>query len=82
MGKTLIYYLPEYRDIAKELQDNYVSHGHGVVDVISEEEQDDIEYAREKQYDEAIFVEDRGTVIIHEIKSGYMRTCAIADVWY
>jgi hypothetical protein len=38
---------------------------------ISAEEQDDIEYARENHYDEAVFIEDSETVVIHEMKSGY-----------
>lgn len=55
MWKTLIYYKPEYIDLAKKLQENYSSHQKDT-DIISEEEQDDVEYARENQYDEAIFI--------------------------
>ena len=58
MWKTLIYYKPEYIDLAKKLQENYSSH-QNATDIISEEEQDDVEYARENQYDEAIFIDKR-----------------------
>ena len=77
----MIYYKPEYCDIAKKLQDNYTKH-QKEPDIISETDQADIEYAREKQYDEAIFVEDSDTVIIHEIKSGYTSRCPVSDVYY
>ncbi len=52
---------------------------HGEVDLISETDQDDIAYAREKKYDEAIFIEDSNTVIIHDIKSGYTNRCQLSD---
>ena len=81
MWRTLIYCKPEYTDLAKKLRDNYNAH-QKETDIISEEEQDDIEYAREKQYDEAIFIEDSDTVIIHDIKSFYMNRCPITDVYY
>ena len=81
MWKTLIYYKPEYIDIAKKLQENYIAH-QKEADIISEDEQDDIEYAREKQYDEAIFIEDPDTVVIHEMKTGYTNRCLISDVYY
>ena len=81
MRRTLIYYLPEYIDLAEKLRDDYIAHLQEV-DIISEEEQDDIEYAREKQYDEAIFIEVENTVIIHDIRSGYMKSCPISEVYY
>ena len=40
------------------------------------------EYARGQLYDEAVFIEDPNTVIIHEIKSGYTNRCSIMDVFY
>lgn len=82
MKKTLIYYSPEHIDLASGLRDNYLAHGFVEVDIISEEEQDDIEYARKMQYDEAIFIEDSNTVIIHDIKSGYTERLPFADVLY
>ena len=51
MKKTLIFYKPEYADLAIKLRDNYLAHGHGEVSVISEEEHDDIEYAEKMQYE-------------------------------
>ncbi len=82
MKKTLIYYKPEYVELAKNLRDNYLTHGHEKVDIISEEEKDDIEYARKMQYDEAIFIEDFITVIFHDIKSWYTTRLPIEDVYY
>ncbi|MBR4606932.1 MAG: hypothetical protein IKO41_12010 [Lachnospiraceae bacterium] len=82
MKKTLIYYKPENIDIAVKLYDNYLAHGYEAVDIISEEEQDDIEYARKMQYDEAIFIEDSDTVIIHNIKTWFTEKLAISDVYY
>ena len=81
MLRTLIYYRPEYIDVARDLQDNYNTH-QIEADIISEDEQDDIEYARENQYDEAIFIEDPDTVIIHDIKSFYTDSCPISYVYY
>ena len=81
MWRILIYYKPEYIDLAKELQENYIAHQKDT-DIISEEEQDDIEYARENQYDEAIFIEDANTVIIHDIKSFYTNRCPVMEVFY
>ena len=49
--KTLIYYMPEYGEVAEKIRDNYIAHHHNEVDIISETEQDDIAYAREKHYD-------------------------------
>ena len=82
MKKTLIYFLPEYINLAQKLKENYIEHQHGEVDLISETEQDDIEYAREKKYDEAIFIEESNTVVIHDIKSGYTNQCQLSDVRY
>ena len=82
MKKTLIYHMPEYVNLAKQLRNNYIEHNHEKVDIISKTEQDDIEYAREMQYDEAIFIEDPDTVIIHDIKSGYTNRCPVSDVYY
>lgn len=36
----------------------------------------------EEKYDEAIFIEDIDTVVIHDIKSGYTNRCPISDVCY
>ncbi len=82
MSRTLIYYMPEYYEVAEKLRDNYIEHKHKEVDIISETEQDNIAYAREKQYDEAIFIEDSNTVIIHDIKSGYTERLPVTDVYY
>ena len=41
MGRTLIYYKPEYIDVAMKLRENYIAH-QKEADIISEEEQDDI----------------------------------------
>lgn len=79
MGSTLIYYKPEHIDLAKKLQINYIDH-QKEADIISEEKQDDVEYAIAQQYNEAIFIEDSDTVVIHDIKSGYTNRCPIADV--
>lgn len=81
MMRTLIYYKPEYIDLAKKLQENYIAH-HKDTDIISVEEQDDVEYARGNQYDEAIFIEDADTVIFHDIKSFYTIRCPVLDVYY
>ena len=80
--RILIYYKPEYIDIAIKLRDNYLTHDQEIVDIISENEQDDIEYARSLQYDEAIFIEDKETVIIHDIRSWYMEKLSVSDVLY
>ena len=82
MSRTLIYYMPEYCEVAEIIRDNYITHNHKEVDIISEAEQDDIAYAREQQYDEAIFIEDSNTVVIHDIKSGYTERLSVADVCY
>ena len=82
MKKTLIFYKPEYIDMALELRDNYLAHHYEVVDIISEEEQDDIEYARKMQYEQAIFVEDSKTVIVHDIKTWYTEKLPVSDVYY
>ena len=82
MRNKLIYYQPEYIGIAKDLRNNYLANNNADVDIISEEEQDDIEYARKMLYDEAIFIEDINTVIIHDIKSGYTNRCPVSDVYY
>ena len=78
----MIYCKPKYSDLAKKLRDNYLDYHCGEIDIISEIEQDDIEYARENQYDEVIFIEDSNTVIISEIKSGCTNRCPISDVYY
>ena len=81
MKKTLIYYRTGQIDLAKKLQDNYIAHQKDT-DIISAEEQDDIEYARENHYDEAVFIEDSETVIIHEMKSDYTNRYPVSDVYY
>ena len=82
MRNTLIYYMPEHVGLAMKLRDNYLAHKNGIVDIISKQEQNDVEYARKMQYDEAIFIEDMNTVIIHDIKSGYTNRCPVSDVYY
>ena len=81
MKKTLIYYKLEYLDLAVKLRDNYLLHGHEA-DIISESEQDDIAYAEKMLYDEAIFIEDLKTVIIHDNKTGYTSSCSLSDIYY
>ncbi len=51
-------------------------------DIISAEEQDDIEYAGGNHYDEAILIENSETVVIHEMKSGYTNGYPLSDVYY
>ena len=82
MTKTLIFFPPDYRDLALKIRENYNEHHHGEVDLISEADQNDIEYARKNKYDEAIFIEDGNTVVIHDIKSWYTNRCSISDVCY
>ena len=82
MSRTLIYYMPEYCDVAEIIRDNYIDHDHKEVDIISETDQDDIAYAREQKYDEAIFIENDNSVVIHEIKSGYTERLSVTDVCY
>ena len=82
MSRTLIYYMPEYSEVAEKIRDNYIAHDHKEVDIISETDQDDIAYAREQQYDEAIFIEDSNSVVIHDIKSGYTERLPVTDVYY
>ena len=82
MKKTLIFYKPEYADLALNLRDNYRAHGHEETDIISEEDHDDIEYAEKMQYDEAVFIEDSDTVAFHDIESGYTNRLPVSDVFY
>jgi len=82
MKKTLIFYKPEYADLAIKLRDNYRAHDHGEADIVSAEEHDDIEYAEEMQYDEAVFIEDKDTVTFHDIGSGYTNRRPASDLFY
>lgn len=82
MKKSLIFYKPEYADLAVKLRDHYRAHGHTKADIISEEEQDDVEYAGKMQYDEALFIEDRDTVTVHDIRSGSTNRLPVSDVLY
>ena len=82
MKRTLIFYKPEYVDLAIKLRDNYRAHDHEAADIVSEEEHDDIEYAEKMQYDEAVFIEDRDTVTVHDIESGYTDRLPVSDVFY
>ena len=82
MKKTLIFYRPEYADLAIKLRDNYRTHGHEDADIVSEEEHDDIEYAEKMQYDEAVFIEARDTVTVHDIESGHTDRLPVSDVFY
>ena len=38
MKKTLIFYKPEYADLAIKLRDNYCAHDHEETDIVSVEE--------------------------------------------
>ena len=69
MIKTLIYFPPEYKNLALKIRENYIEHHHGEVDLVSETDQNDIEYARKEKYDEAIFIENIDSVVIHDINS-------------
>ena len=80
--KTLIFYKPEYTDLAIKLRDNYRAHDHEKVDIVSVEEHDDIEYAEKMQYDEAVFIEDRDGVTFHVIESGYTNRIPVSDAFY
>ena len=82
MKKTLIFYKPEYADLAMKLRDNYRAHDHEETDIVSEEEHDDIEYAETMQYDEAVFIESGDTVTVHDIASGYTNRIPVSDVFY
>lgn len=82
MKKTLIFYKPEYAELAKKLRGNYCAHGHEEADIVSEEEHDDVEYAEKMQYDEAVFIEDSNTVTFHDIESGYTNRLPVSDVFY
>ena len=82
MKKTLIFYKPEYADLAIKLRDNYRAHDHEVADIVSAEEQDDIGYAEKMQYDEAVFIEDSDSVTFHDIKSGFTNRIPVSDVFY
>ena len=82
MKKTLIFYNPEYINLAIKLRDNYRAHNHAAADIVSVEEHDDIEYAEEMQYDEAVFIEDSNTVTFHDIESGYTNRLPVSDVFY
>ncbi len=72
MKKTLIYYKLEYADLAMKLCDNYRAHDHEEADIVSEEEHDDIEYAVNMQYDEAVFIsvpyETKNTDYLRQLK--------------
>ena len=82
MKKTLIFYKPEYADMAIKLRDNYRAHDHAAADIVSVEEHEDIEYAEEMQYDEAVFIEDSDSVIFHDIKSGFTNRIPVSAVFY
>ena len=82
MKKTLIFYKPEYADLAIKLRDNYRAHDHEEADIVSAEEHDDIGYAEKMQYDEAVFIEDRDTVTFHDIESGYTNKLPLSDMFY
>ena len=82
MKKTLIFYKPEYAELAIKLCDNYRARDHAAADIVSEEDHDDIEYARKMQYDEAVFIEDSDSVTFHDIKSGFTNRIPVSDVFY
>ena len=60
----MIYFPPEYKNLAQKIRENYIEHHHGEVDLVSETDQNDIEYARKEKYDEAIFIENIDSVVI------------------
>ncbi len=78
----MIYFKPDYAELAIKLRDNYRTHNHGETDIVSEEEHDDIEYAVKMRYDEAVFIEDSDTVTVHDIESGYTNRVPVSDVLY
>ena len=82
MKKTLIFYKPEYADLAIKLRDNYRAYDHTEADIVSVEEHDDIEYAEKMEYDEAVFIEDSDAVTFHDIESGYTNKTPVSDVFY
>ena len=82
MIKTLIYFPPEYKNLALKIRENYIEHHHGEVDLVSETDQNDIKYARKNKYDEAIFIEDGNTVVFHDIESGFTNRYPISEVCY
>lgn len=82
MNRILIYYKPENIDVAVNLRDNYLAHGHKEIDIVSVKEQDDIKYAQKMQYDEAIFIEDSDTVIIHDIKTCFTERLHVSGALY
>ena len=81
MKKTLIFYKPEYADLAIKLRDNYRAHDHAAADIVSVEEYDDVEYAEEMKYDEAVFIENSDFVTFHDIKSGFTNRISVSDVF-
>ena len=82
MKRTLFFYKPEYANLAIKLRDNYREHDHAEADIVSVEEHDDIGYAENLQYDEAVFIEDRDTVTFHDIRSGYTNKLSVSDLFY
>ena len=82
MKKTLIFYKPEYADLAIKLRDNYRAHDHEKADIVSVEEYDDVKYAEEMKYDEAVFIENSDFVTFHDIESGYTNRLPVSDVFY
>ena len=70
MRKTLIYYKPEYIDLAMKLRDNYLEHNNAA-DIISEQEQDDVKYAGKMQYDEAIFIRPVALILCIAMTVGF-----------
>ena len=81
MRKTLIFYAFEYYQAAKELRDNYITDPNWQVDLICTTEQNDIEYAQDNNYTEAIFIEDLNAVIISDIETGYIYSGPISECY-
>ncbi|MDE5569404.1 MAG: hypothetical protein K2I82_01965 [Ruminococcus sp.] len=81
MKKVLIYYDEECEQMADTIIDNYKSH-----DIYCEKIcttiQDDIEYAKENGFSEAIFIEVNEKLVLVYIKSGYIFESGLDDLLF
>lgn len=71
MIKVLIYYDKECEQTADIIIDNYRNHDM-YCEKVCTDVQDDIEYARENGFNEAIFIEVNEKLVHVYIKSGYI----------
>lgn len=83
MKKVLIYYDEECEQIADTIIYNYKSHGIYCKKICTAI-QDDIEYAKENGFSEAIFIEVNKKLVHVYIKSGYIFESGLDDLlkWY